>query len=94
MAEGLHDSFGDESFRAVLDAAGRPSDDAEAEADVRSEVIDVFAVVRRPRAPSSTRAADPAVTVVGVVPVALAVVIGAGIGALRRPLGAHLATPR
>lgn len=40
VAEGLADSFGDDSFRAVLDAARGSGDDAD---DVRFEVIDIFA---------------------------------------------------
>jgi hypothetical protein len=40
VADGLVDSFGDDSFREVLDAAEGSGEDAD---DVRVEVIDIFA---------------------------------------------------
>lgn len=41
-ADALHDTFGDDSFDRVLEAAAAPPGD-EAAADVRTRVIDIFA---------------------------------------------------
>lgn len=40
VADALHDRYGDESFEQVLEAASNRSD---GDADVRTEVIDIFA---------------------------------------------------
>lgn len=43
VADALHEQYGDDSFQRVLDAAARPQTTTDANADVRSEVIDIFA---------------------------------------------------
>lgn len=40
VADGLHEEYGDESFEQVLEAA---SDRADTDADVRTQVIEIFA---------------------------------------------------